>query len=499
MQMTLFSGATRRITKLTDKAKAALDEKIEGSSKKRKNDDSSTSTTRKQLKKVKSTQQSGDDVDEAPSEEAPTMAQRSQPIVQTEEEEALSAKDAIVLSDDEEEEESAENELKWISPIYAFFNPTPVVETIDGCCAHSFKCTAKGCKVRIRRFLDKKDARSTGNMRKHVKICWGEEVLQAADEAKNAEEVRMKIVPSVLRNGSIMASFERKGKGQVTYSHWQHTHTETKAELVHWILESLWPFDIVKDRGFQLLMKTGRPEYYIPSPRTVSCDVRLVFARTRQQIAKMLGGYEGKMNFTTDTWTSENHRAFVAFAVHLEHKGIPLSFPLDIIEVATSHTGEQLAAVFADMLREFGISDKMLSTTCDNASNNNVMIDKLATLVPEFAGDASHTRCFLHTVNLVAKSLICEFDVSKKNAECTWDKHAEGVDDELVELSSDIEREDRQVTAQYDHDVQVSEEETQLQDNDEGWVNEVDLLSDEQSIELQKDIQPVKLVLLKVC
>ena len=41
------------------------------------------------------------------------------------------------------------------------------------------------------------------------------------------------------------------------------------------------------------------------------------------------------MNFTTDAWTSENHRAFVAIAVHLEHGGIPLSFPLDIIEVAT--------------------------------------------------------------------------------------------------------------------------------------------------------------------
>ncbi|KAG1782402.1 hypothetical protein EV702DRAFT_925011, partial [Suillus placidus] len=52
----------------------------------------------------------------------------------------------------------------------------------------------------------------------------------------------------------------------------------------------------------------------------------------------------------------------------------------------------------------------MLSVTCDNTSNNNVMVDKLAMLVPEFAGEVSHTRCFLHTVNLVAKSLIREFD-----------------------------------------------------------------------------------------
>ncbi|KAG1812699.1 hypothetical protein EV424DRAFT_1277463, partial [Suillus variegatus] len=53
---------------------------------------------------------------------------------------------------------------------------------------------------------------------------------------------------------------------------------------------------------------------------------------------------------------------------------------------------------------------QILSVTCDNASNNNVMVENLAAEVPAFGGAASHTRCFLHTVNLVAKSLIREFD-----------------------------------------------------------------------------------------
>ena len=35
-------------------------------------------------------------------------------------------------------------------------------------------------------------------------------------------------------------------------------------------------------------MKTGRPDYYLPSCSTVSRDVRLVFAHTRNRIAKML-------------------------------------------------------------------------------------------------------------------------------------------------------------------------------------------------------------------
>ncbi|KAG8213469.1 hypothetical protein J3R82DRAFT_11995 [Butyriboletus roseoflavus] len=35
----------------------------------------------------------------------------------------------------------------------------------------------------------------------------------------------------------------------------------------------------------------------------------------------------------TDTWTSPNHCAFMAFGVHLKHKDALLSMPLDIIEV----------------------------------------------------------------------------------------------------------------------------------------------------------------------
>ena len=61
-----------------------------------------------------------------------------------------------------------------------------------------------------------------------------------------------------------------------------------RAEIVRWVAESKRPFKIVKDRGFQSLMKTGRPEYHIPSPQTVSRDVKKVFARVRKRIASML-------------------------------------------------------------------------------------------------------------------------------------------------------------------------------------------------------------------
>lgn len=49
---------------------------------------------------------------------------------------------------------------------------------------------------------------------------------------------------------------------------------------------------------------------------------------------------------------------------------------------------------------------QILSITCDNVSNNNIMITELADLVDNFPGAANQTCCFLHVINLIVKSII---------------------------------------------------------------------------------------------
>jgi hypothetical protein len=45
--------------------------------------------------------------------------------------------------------------------------------------------------------------------------------------------------------------------------------------------------------------------------------------------------------------------------VHFEENGEPMCLLLDIVQVAKSHTGFNLALVFAQILEEFGISKKV--------------------------------------------------------------------------------------------------------------------------------------------
>jgi hypothetical protein len=139
------------------------------------------------------------------------------------------------------------------------------------------------------------------------------------------------------------------------------------------------PFSIISDRGFQCLMKTGRPSYYLPSESTVSRDVKQAFMKVRVRIAQMLqvrfqsaplhGMYdkidlliqkhEGALSFGTDAWTSPNHRAYVAITVHFERNGEATSLLLDLVEVAKSHSGRNLASAFAKVLADFGIAHKV--------------------------------------------------------------------------------------------------------------------------------------------
>jgi hypothetical protein len=178
---------------------------------------------------------------------------------------------------------------------------------------------------------------------------------------------------------------------------------------------------------------------------------------------------------------------------------------LDIVQVATNHSGFNLAATFTKILDDFGISDKVstllccssqviltciqiLSFTCDNASNNDTMAKELGYLVAAFDGEASRTRCFAHIINLIAKSMIKQFNIPKAKA-------GEALDDameELVALAGEIEVEEQVMRDSADEDEDVEE------DNIEDWVDEWETMSKQERQELDNDVQPVQQVLVKV-
>lgn len=119
---------------------------------------------------------------------------------------------------------------RWDAPVYAFFKPIPgIVHFDDRRKAHVFECAASHCRCKtrlVRRFLYTRDSSSTSNLRRHAKICWGNEVITAADEAGDHSSACGALANH--KDGSITAAFERAGKGKVTYSHRQLTKAESR-------------------------------------------------------------------------------------------------------------------------------------------------------------------------------------------------------------------------------------------------------------------------------
>ncbi|KAF9232754.1 hypothetical protein BU15DRAFT_67187 [Melanogaster broomeanus] len=181
VKLNFFLNTTRRATKLTEKAKAALLD-CSSLSKMRKNDvTTGAETAEKHTKKARAMDTPGSSnnnssvaVLSSPSTSSVATGQRII-VMRTAEEDAS----VINLSSGGEgngeaksspEAETAEEELthlmkEWTSPIYAFFDLMPWILMIDGWRVHEFKCSARGCKG-----------------------CWGPEVLPAADSAKDADE-----------------------------------------------------------------------------------------------------------------------------------------------------------------------------------------------------------------------------------------------------------------------------------------------------------------------
>ncbi|KAG1785525.1 uncharacterized protein HD556DRAFT_1457539 [Suillus plorans] len=175
-QSNFFAVTARWVSKMTGKAKAALEEKTMWTSLKKRKPEASGETINPLPKKAKTnrpadTTPPGMTVSLPLTSPIPVTSVTPTPpltdkshcavVCTEEEEEALYAdrsdadpKESDKESQSGEKEQDPQDKLKhlmqeWVSPVYAFFHPTPNIVEIGGWRAHEFKCQAKGCKAKV--------------------------------------------------------------------------------------------------------------------------------------------------------------------------------------------------------------------------------------------------------------------------------------------------------------------------------------------------------------
>ena len=114
---------------------------------------------------------------------------------------------------------------------------------------------------------------------------------------------------------------------------------------------------------------------------------------------------------------------------------------------------------------------KILGMTCNNASTNDAMLDKLESMLAHFEGEGTRARCILHIGNLVAKTLIKQFDIpqhkEREDVAAEVDEGCEVDENEAMDvISNDLEK---------DNDI-------------DGWINEAALMSAQEKANLEQNI-----------
>ncbi|KAJ3966202.1 hypothetical protein EV361DRAFT_777876, partial [Lentinula raphanica] len=193
------------------------------------------------------------------------------------------------------------------SPVYAFFDAEPQIEygKSDTPDYLVYRCTK--CGEKLRQGLKTGDRGSTGNMRDHVKKCWGEEALAAIKET-TLDQARKAVRD--LSKGKQSTLTARKFGALMFCPNPAHS---ARFDILHsvvtarWAAESARPFCIVSDHCYKWLQKEGRPNQYVPSKETVGRDVKILYAASKNHLVKEFQEYEYLIPIELDCWSSPNH------------------------------------------------------------------------------------------------------------------------------------------------------------------------------------------------
>ena len=133
------------------------------------------------------------------------------------------------------------------------------------------------------------------------------------------------------------------------------------------------------------------------------------------------------------------------------------------------------------------------------------MVASLAEAEPSFSGAANQVRCFAHIVNLVAKTILRQFEIVKPNSKSKDGRaggavDAEGAEEVYVHAAENAML--AEILAGVNLEGAVDEEDNvdglDVDDDVDGWVDEREDLTQEEREELRESVLPVKLVLAKV-
>jgi hypothetical protein len=141
-----------------------------------------------------------------------------------------------------------------------------------------------------------------------------------------------------------------------------------------------------------------------------------MYNQKKQELKEKLICFKSKYSITCDVWTSKNQLSFFGFTIHYINDDWQMKEELLAFKfLEGEHDGKYLSKAFIEVLEDFGIADRLLGVTADNASNNSTMLTHMEEYYYEkypkagFSVAWNQVECMAHVLNLGAQQILKEF------------------------------------------------------------------------------------------
>ncbi|XP_034093328.1 zinc finger BED domain-containing protein 1-like isoform X2 [Gymnodraco acuticeps] len=186
--------------------------------------------------------------------------------------------------------------------------------------------------------------------------------------------------------------FTLAAKGKMTVEKCEECHRKVTA----FVVKRLHPFSEVEAPTFRDMLFTLNPNYTPPTRDYLTNHlIPSWYEIEKSNIITELSEVS-HVALTSDGWTSIAQDHYLTVTAHYLVEGKMRQKVLQTKAVYKAQTGIVIAEEIADVLTDFGIFDKIVAVTVDNAANMDVAIHRL-----QFV----KLGCFAHTLNLAAQSL----------------------------------------------------------------------------------------------
>ena len=186
-------------------------------------------------------------------------------------------------------------------------------------------------------------------------------------------------------------------------------------KLLKLLIQKDLPFSLVDADQFKDLMQYLKKDLSIHSRKTIMRRLEELYL-TQRELKDKLNSFKSKYSLTCDVWTSKNQLSFFGFTIHYINNEWVMQNPLLAFEyLEGEHDGLSLSKAFIEELEAYGIAERLLGVTADNASNNKTMMVHLQSYYEEkypnagFSVSWNQMECLAHVLNLGAQQILNQF------------------------------------------------------------------------------------------